>query len=267
MIAAAQFPEVENLVNELYTLFQGPRLFDVEEVGIFNSVPPTGSERTKSHAIQVTPRHVGLASWALNPLYVSCKSRLASDREDIAAATVMLLVSPDFLTAWNIRKASFKPQALDTELHFSALVITRSPKSAETWAHRDWIIRTVGLDHIRHRDEILLTWMAASRAFCNYYAGVHRIRIIPAFNNATLLSELGRSRTWLRTHIGDSSGWTYHRAILKVLFERQILVKRDEESWFSEMVLHYASTHQNIASHSRWFSTVNIMLVQSSTTV
>lgn len=262
MNETAQISEIGGLVELVFNAFKGPSLFTLEEVGVFNAAPPDafpGSSQSYCEtAIQATSRHFGLASWALNPLYVSCKRRLASRRDDIAAATAILIVSPDFLTAWNVRKTMFKREEVDRELHFSAIVLTRSPKSAEAWAHRHWIIHTVGVDCVQHSVELRLAWMAASRAFSNYYATVHRIRVLHAVDDVALSRELTTSRSWLRTHIGDSSGWTYHRAILKALFQRQALPQNDETTWFSQMFRNYASAYQNIKIHNLWLPIINV---------
>lgn len=253
-MAAARFPEVEGLAQHLYDLLQAPCLFNVEEVGVFNAVAPSPQDWRLQTAVQTTSQHVGLASWALNPLYLSCKRRLYKGSKDIVAATAMLIASPDFLTAWNVRKTVFRPGDLRAELHFSYLVLTRSPKCAEAWAHRHWLIRSVSPSCVHADAELRLAWLAASRTFSNYYATVHRIRFIPTLDIPILLSELCQSRLWLRTHVSDSSGWTYHRALVTRLLELQALVQNDEDGWFAEISRHYRSIHQNITTHARWLA-------------
>lgn len=237
-------------------IFLSPNVFTVQEVGIFPCSDPEPLERVPSNAIQQTPSRVGLASWALNPLYVSAKQRLVNDRTDFLAATAMLIASPDFLTAWNVRKLAFTPRNVKKELHFTALVLTRNPKSAEAWTHRNWVIRTIGLGRISVDTELRLTWMAATRAPCNYYATVHRLRLLPSLTTAKLSRELEQSRTWLRTHVSDSSGWAYHRMLIQVLLKQNQLQGMEENAWFQNMAENYASAYQNIAVHNRWLQVV-----------
>lgn len=244
--------EIEGLVEAVASIFSPPSLYAITEVGIVRDIRPPQACRTVSNAVHNTGEQVGLSSWSLNPLYLACKRRLRVDRHDLHAATAILVVSPDFLTAWNVRKRYFQPHHLPDELHFSSLVITRSPKSAEAWAHRHWVIVNVGLSHIDIPAEMTLAWMAASRAASNYYASVHRIRLLAQAVDETLLAELERSRDWLRTHVSDSSGWSFHRAVLSHLSRRNLISLIDEKQWFQNTMQSYKSKYQNILVHQRW---------------
>lgn len=247
---------VDNLVDTIAAIFQSSSVLTIEEVGIFPSPNPDPSECIISNAIQQTSSRVGLASWALNVLYVSAKKRIVEDRSDLSAATAILIGSPDFLTAWNVRKAVFKRKDAVKELHFTALVLTRNPKSAETWTHRHWVLRTIGFEQISIDTELQLAWMAATRVPCNYYATVHRLRLLPFLTNAELIIELKKSRKWLQTHVSDCSGWAYHRILVQPLFQKELMQYAEEDAWFRKMIESYASTHQNISVHSRWFEAV-----------
>ncbi|CAI0560455.1 unnamed protein product [Linum tenue] len=59
----------------------------------------------------------------------------------------LVLLSPDFGTAWNSRKliVSKKTQAsmFTDELRLSALVLSYSPKSEQAWSHRRWVIKNM----------------------------------------------------------------------------------------------------------------------------
>lgn len=245
---------VDEVISATAQQFHGTLLFSIEEIGIFPDVLPPTDKRVVSTATKKTSRYFGLASWVLSPLYVACKRRLAHSRTDTDAANVMLLVCPGFLTAWNVRKALFTPALLAEELHFSMLVLTREPKSAETWAHRSWILKTSEVRRVHIQAELRLAWMAASRAFSNYYSTVHRLRIIHMLDKEMLRDELQTSRKWLRTHVGDSSGWTYHRLLLRTIHELDCSQKQEESEWFAKLCDSYMSTHQNITVHHRWLS-------------
>ncbi|KAI0562687.1 Geranylgeranyl transferase type-2 subunit alpha, partial [Gracilaria domingensis] len=127
-----------------------------------------------------------------------------------------LLCTPDNLTAWNARKACTKPETVLAELEFNRLMITRGPKSAESWSHRSWLIRTFlfPLKPEQVVTELQLAWFASSRKPHNYYAGVHRLRLLQWMTPAVKRNEQEKSRKWLRTHVSDSSGWWYHRTLL-----------------------------------------------------
>lgn len=253
MVNSDSFIGVEEVVQAVSAKLKAPSLFSIEEIGIFHASSPLLIDCTPFTALQQTLHHFGIASWALNPMYIACKQRLAQNRRDIDAATAMLLVCPDYLTAWNVRKALFDSDFLDAELHFSSLILTRDPKSSESWTHRHWILKTVKMNGVSPHTELNLAWMAASRAYSNYYATVHRIRLIDALDTETLTLELHTSRKWLRIHVGDSAGWTYHRRLLCALAGYNATSPIQEESeWFKQMDDSYSSSHQNVNIHKRW---------------
>lgn len=66
-----------------------------------------------------------------------------SPMADVLDATgVLLVINANCQFAWNARKRALlrpcaeRPASLQTELLFAAVVLTRHPKSCETWAHR-----------------------------------------------------------------------------------------------------------------------------------
>lgn len=277
-MARQDWDEIDSLITALSNHLSPPSLFEIEEVGIIKSVLPATETRTNaSQALVKSDNHLGLYSWVLNALYVACKARLArpsSGRHvadflntDLqAAAAAMLTVNPDFLTAWNIRKSAFLcrdfPNKLQSELHFSYLILTRSPKSVDAWTHRNWVLAKSGISaKIDIEMEFKLGWMAASRAKANYYASVHRIRVLKQLCGdrhlgAVLEQELSNSRQWLGSHVTDSSGWAYHRFLLTQLQQRNLLDCDDEVEWFTKMEKSYSSEYQNVSTQNRWLSTL-----------
>lgn len=270
--------EIDALLTALSSHLSPPGLFEIEEIGIIKSILPATETRTRAlQALVKSDNHLGLYSWVLNPLYVTCKARLARpisardaadflDNDLQAAAAAMLTVNPDFLTAWNIRKSAFLrrdvPNKVQSELHFSYLILTRSPKSADAWAHRNWVLAKSGISaKIDMEMELKLAWMAASRAKANYYASVHRVRVLKRLCDdrhigAVLEHELSNSRQWLGSHVTDSSGWAYHRFLLTQLQQRNLLDCDDEVEWFTKMEKSYSSKYQNVSIQNRWLSTL-----------
>ena len=149
-------------------------------------------------------------------LYEEAKKRLKiSKRRDLNAATVAILANPDFATAWAVRKEFFERASFKSELHFCYLVLGRSPKSSETWAHRAWLLRCYGWSADIVEKEFGIAREAASRVKSNYYAGVHRLETLKHASRAQICKELTENRLWLQMHVGDSSGWWYHRTVLE----------------------------------------------------
>ena len=59
------------------------------------------------------------------------------DREEALDRTrVLLCLSAECYTAWNCRRQCFQAQQVKEELQFVNLVLTKYPKSGETWAYR-----------------------------------------------------------------------------------------------------------------------------------
>lgn len=217
MSAYTAIHQIDGFIDTLTGMLCGEPLRSLREVGVFPDIPPSPTGRTVAAAIRADGQHLGLAQWSLNALYAEGRSRLQTDPCDLGAASAMLLASPDFTTAWAVRKRQLPAGGAADELHFTWLVLTRSPKSAESWSHRAWVVRTCGLSPRQAEAELALAWVAATRAASNYYAGVHRLRVVTSARGECIREEVGRSRKWLRTHAADSSGWWYHRQLIELV--------------------------------------------------
>lgn len=239
-------PIISNLLESIADIFCTHRLDAIKEVGIFRDSPPKDVSSALSQALRVIDGHVGLASWSLTPLYAECKSRLLADPDDIRAATALLAASPDYFTAWNCRKMHISRETAAQELTFCKLLLTRSPKSAETWAHRAWVIRAYGCDIM---DELAICWSTASRVPHNYYAGVHRLRMLPNMNVDVVRAEVAKAKKWLQIHVSDSSGWWYYRT-LRARLTSLTADTNENDVWFEEMQTRYKGRYQNIELHA-----------------
>lgn len=225
-------------------------LNSLQEVGVFQSMPPQEGPVSLGDAVQQADDHFGVASWCLASLYGDAKAQLRKNPSDEKAASALLFVCPDSLTAWNVRKARVTVDRASTELKFSQLILSRNPKSGETWAHRGWVLRNFECGISQLEEELILLWKFVSRAASNYYAGVHRMRIIPHVASESISKELYRSRKWLQSHVGDASGWWYHRKLLEMLPNSDPDIAREEAIWFADMRQRYGSTYQNVSLHS-----------------
>ncbi|EGW14736.1 Protein prenyltransferase alpha subunit repeat-containing protein 1 [Cricetulus griseus] len=63
--------------------------------------------------------------------------------ELIDVTCTLLLLNPDFTTAWNVRKELILSGTLSPikDLHLGKLALTKFPKSPETWIHRRWVLQ------------------------------------------------------------------------------------------------------------------------------
>jgi Protein prenyltransferase alpha subunit repeat len=243
----------------------------ISELGIFFSPCPQSQDQNVSSAIYRTPDTLGIASWALSLLYREAKARLASSRSDYRAATAMLVVCPDYATAWHVRKrqmtdiskdvsAEYIAELVDDELRLNAVILTRNPKSVEAWSHRSWILRVFGLSCQRIEVELALGWKTASAARSNYYAGANRMRALDQGNSHTVAAQIALSREWLQKNVSDSSGWWFHlRSVQRYLqlkgIDPEFLLL--EAAFADDMFATYGNLYESVRKYHEWFGALS----------
>ncbi|CAN1246936.1 Protein prenyltransferase alpha subunit repeat-containing protein 1-B (Fragment) [Linum grandiflorum] len=115
----------------------------------------------------------------------------------------LLLLSPDFGTAWNSRKliASKKQQAsmFIDELRLSALVLSYSPKSEQAWCHRRWVVKNLA-------------------AKCSTLPEILEEESDLVEKIAEVLQQLKKSKGWAALNVADNSCFHYRmRLIIRIL--------------------------------------------------
>ncbi|CAI0629360.1 unnamed protein product [Linum tenue] len=140
----------------------------------------------------------------------------------------LVLLSPDFGTAWNSRKliVSKKTQAsmFTDELRLSALVLSYSPKSEQAWSHRRWVIKNMARNRTTLqeilREESDLVEKIAERSKMNYRAWNHRCWLVSYMDREQVIQELKKSKTWAGLHVSDNSCFHYRMRIAAVSKKR-----------------------------------------------
>ncbi|XP_059177132.1 protein prenyltransferase alpha subunit repeat-containing protein 1-like [Physella acuta] len=103
---------------------------------------------------------LGVEAWAVKLLVKYCANRLIGWRGQNSSekcldpvevshlSRAVLLFNPDNYTAWNIRKELIESGYLSIkdDLSFGVLIISKHPKSPETFIHRRWLFQQL-LDH------------------------------------------------------------------------------------------------------------------------
>lgn len=242
-----------SIVDKVAEVFRGVDLGSIQDFGIILEPRPAQGELDYASAVRLDGSCIGICSWAVRDLYKEGKRRLAESRRDVIAATAILFANPDFITAWAVRKEHIADTTFDNELAFCALILRRSPKSGETWAHRAWVLRQRGWDSMIASDELQVARNAATRAPNNYYAGVHRLRTLPFATPLVLSQELQRSRAWLQVHVGDSSGWWFHHALLERLGDYHCLDIDEEQRFIDDMYSRYSGRYECVRKYyAQW---------------
>ncbi|XP_029296413.1 protein prenyltransferase alpha subunit repeat-containing protein 1 [Cottoperca gobio] len=246
---------VQRVVKDITNAFK--RNPNIDEIGVI----PCPEARYNRSPIVLVENKLGVESWCVKFLlpYVHNKLLLYRqrkhwlEREALADITcTLLLLNPDFTTAWNVRKELLQCGVLNPEkdLYLGKLALTKFPKSPETWIHRRWVLQQIlrqfsavgrsrkpqqgeaeqadaershqlsdNLARTLHQ-EMKVCSDAACRYPSNYNAWSHRIWVLQHMakgNVKVFHDELSSMRLWVSMHVSDHSGFHYRQFLLKEL--------------------------------------------------
>ncbi|XP_071337844.1 protein prenyltransferase alpha subunit repeat-containing protein 1 [Trachinotus anak] len=247
---------VQRVVKDITNAFK--RNPNIDEIGVI----PCPEARYNRSPIVLVENKLGVESWCVKFLlpYVHNKLLLYRqrkhwlDREALVDITcTLLLLNPDFTTAWNVRKELLQCGVLNPEkdLYLGKLALTKFPKSPETWIHRRWVLQQIlrqasavgrsrkqqqqgeveeadegrsqqlsnHLARMLHQ-EMKVCSDAACRYPSNYNAWSHRIWVLQHMakgNVKVFHDELSSMRLWVSMHVSDHSGFHYRQFLLKEL--------------------------------------------------
>ncbi|XP_022075648.1 protein prenyltransferase alpha subunit repeat-containing protein 1 [Acanthochromis polyacanthus] len=247
---------VQRVVKDISNAFK--RNPNIDEIGVI----PCPEARCNRSPIVLVENKLGVESWCVKFLlpYVHNKLLLYRqrkhwlDREALVDITcTLLLLNPDFTTAWNVRKELLQCGVLNPEkdLYLGQLALTKFPKSPETWIHRRWVLQqnldqfhAVSYNKIQEQQgeaeqpnaessrqlsdhltrtlhqEMRVCSDAACRYPSNYNAWSHRIWVLQHMakgNGKVFHDELSSMRLWVSMHVSDHSGFHYRQFLLKEL--------------------------------------------------
>uniref|UniRef100_A0A4W4FS88 Protein prenyltransferase alpha subunit repeat containing 1 n=1 Tax=Electrophorus electricus TaxID=8005 RepID=A0A4W4FS88_ELEEL len=231
---------VQRVVKDITNAFK--RNPNIDEIGLIQCP----EARYNRSPIVLVENKLGVESWCVkfllpyvhNKLLLYRQRKQWQDREVLVDITcTLLLLNPDFTTAWNVRKELLQHGVLNPEkdLYLGKLALTKYPKSPETWIHRRWVLQRLGqaeawangngpghgerLQRALH-EELRVCADAASRYPSNYNAWSHRIWVLQHMSQGSvkvLHDELSSTRLWVSMHVSDHSGFHYRQFLLKAL--------------------------------------------------
>ncbi|NXF70951.1 PTAR1 protein, partial [Sclerurus mexicanus] len=241
---------VQRVVKDIRNAFQ--RNPHIDEIGLI----PCPEARYNRSPIVLVENKLGVESWCVKFLlpYVHNKLLLYRQRkqwlnkDDLVDITcTLLLLNPDFTTAWNVRKELILSGTLNPlkDLHLGKLALTKFPKSPETWIHRRWVLQQLIQEnslpslatkgnlgaapveriHRLVQEEMNVCSEAAGRYPSNYNAWSHRIWVLQHLAKLTvkvLLDELSSTKYWVSMHVSDHSGFHYRQFLLNSLIGRTV---------------------------------------------
>ncbi|XP_049792011.1 protein prenyltransferase alpha subunit repeat-containing protein 1 isoform X1 [Schistocerca nitens] len=222
------FPAAERILADIENVFKrDPKLkeFDIIPVTVNHNKSPL-------HHVE---HCLALESWCVRHVYCYAYHRLLDTRHfrhrradpEVTSRLLLgaLLLNPDVSTFWNMRKELVQSGRLDvqSELHFSVVILSRKPKSAEAFSYRRYLLEkllTTGADKIHLlEEELQVCAVAADRYPGNYHAWQHRtwsmVRL--ADTDQLWLKEWQWSEGWMSLHISDYSGLHYRQFLLRHL--------------------------------------------------
>lgn len=99
--------------------------------------------------VRVVDNHLGIESWCLKYVYQYAHQFIINQRRlnrypslnIVKYLNCAILINPDVSTFWNIRRHLVErvQLSLTQEFHFSALVLSKKPKSSEAFFYRRWL--------------------------------------------------------------------------------------------------------------------------------
>nr|XP_008101507.1 PREDICTED: protein prenyltransferase alpha subunit repeat-containing protein 1 [Anolis carolinensis] len=239
---------VQRVVKDINNAFK--RNPHIDEIGLI----PCPEARYNRSPIVLVENKLGVESWCVKFLLPYVHNKLLHYRqrkqwlnkeELIDITCTLLLLNPDFTTAWNVRKELILSGTLNPvkDLHLGKLALTKFPKSPETWIHRRWVLQqliqenslptlvTKGnleiapTERVQRlvKEEMDVCCEAAGRYPSNYNAWSHRIWVLQnlaKLNTKILLDELSSTKHWVSMHVSDHSGFHYRQFLLKSLICR-----------------------------------------------
>ncbi|KAM6170556.1 protein prenyltransferase alpha subunit repeat-containing protein 1 [Rhynchocyon petersi] len=242
---------VQRVVKDITNAFR--RNPHIDEIGLI----PCPEARYNRSPIVLVENKLGVESWCVKFLlpYVHNKLLLYRMRKQwlnkeelIDVTCTLLLLNPDFTTAWNVRKELILSDTLNPikDLHLGKLALTKFPKSPETWIHRRWVLQqliqetslpsfvtkgnlgTIPAERTQQliQEEMEVCGEAAGRYPSNYNAWSHRIWVLQhlaKLDIKILLDELSSTKHWASVHVSDHSGFHYRQFLIKSLINQTVI--------------------------------------------
>ncbi|XP_037935382.1 protein prenyltransferase alpha subunit repeat-containing protein 1-B [Teleopsis dalmanni] len=215
----------EKIINDIHAVF-------VKDADLSSfEIIPTLLNQNKSPVIHVD-HNLGLESWCAHHVYDHAHKTIIAYRRYqanrylqqsdtlIKYLNVALLINPDVTTFWHIRRQLVQKNRLkiNCEFQFSAIILTKKPKSNEAFAYRRWLFSFQSSESIDWPYEIGICERCADRCSSNYHAWSHRQWVL---NNAPFLikSELMRSEKFMQKHISDYSSYHYRQVVISRAYD------------------------------------------------
>ncbi|XP_073662303.1 protein prenyltransferase alpha subunit repeat-containing protein 1 isoform X2 [Tursiops truncatus] len=206
---------VQRVVKDITNAFR--RNPHIDEIGLI----PCPEARYNRSPIVLVENKLGVESWCVKFLlpYVHNKLLLYRTRKQwlnkdelIDVTCTLLLLNPDFTTAWNVRRWVLQQLIQETSL---PSFVTKGNLGIIPAERTQQLIR----------EEMEVCGEAAGRYPSNYNAWSHRIWVLQhlaKLDVKILLDELSSTKHWASMHVSDHSGFHYRQFLLKSLVSQTV---------------------------------------------
>jgi hypothetical protein len=166
---------------------------------------------------------------------IAFQGKTSSTQKKLDATMVLICLNPDNYTAVNFRKRMLGEGLLSTERDYLFLkfVLTKHLNKPMLWGHLYWLYRR-GWTSVKQ--DLNLCTFAADRYRCNYPCWSFRRRII-SHHPEMVHDELLENREFVKTHVSDSSGWSYRVFLILKIQDPHFL--QTEYDWIQTLILMY----------------------------
>lgn len=223
----------------------------------FELIPVETNQNNKTPVIHLE-HNLGLESWCVKYIYEYahkevlkyktniCHSKQYYNCEDlIKYLNVAILINPDVATFFNLRRWLVEKNQLNQirEFNFSALVLSKKPKSNEAFAYRRWLylfqseyrffactfslvmrqhslfsVSISGAESIDWSIELGLCERCSDKNSSNYHAWSHRQWVLDKAEEL-LKFEMYNTEKYIRKHVHDYSCYHHRQFVLRKLYE------------------------------------------------
>ncbi|KAG5885192.1 hypothetical protein JTB14_036499 [Gonioctena quinquepunctata] len=224
------------------------------ELQEFSIIPSEGNTKNKSPVLY-EQHNLCLESWCTRHVYQYASSILFESRKPLTANKLpypkmenlnhlligAILINPDVGTFWNMKRELVERDvlAVEDELQFSKIVLTRKSKSNEAFGYRRWLLNRI-LNKMKAnnlqipisllQNECFVVNMASERCPNNYHSWNHRIwcleNLVPDNQSISniVYSELSYSQEWINNHISENTGYHYRQYLIKLVKNHKKIV-------------------------------------------
>ncbi|XP_063696422.1 protein prenyltransferase alpha subunit repeat-containing protein 1 isoform X2 [Culicoides brevitarsis] len=236
-----KFSLCERIIGEINQVIQKDR-----DLLSFELIPVETNQNNKSPVLHVD-HNLGLESWCIKYIYeyahkevLKYKSNIFHSKqywdvkEFIKYLNTAVLINPDVGTYWNLRRWLVEKNQLNQtrEFNFSALVLSKKPKSSEAFSYRRWLYLFQSSESIDWSIELGLCEECADKNISNYHAWSHRQWVLERATDL-LKFEMYKTEKFIRKHVHDYSCYHHRQIVLQNLY--YLNYYEVEESNFKEI--------------------------------